>query len=414
MAAGLGLGLPRILAGSEGQPKAAGASDTVHLAVVGMGATQAVGGVGGRGHQLIPRLREVPGATIVALCDVDQQRAGDVFKKHPKAKPFTDFRRMLDEMDKQIDAVVVATPDHTHAVAAVAAMKRGKHVYCEKPLTRTVHEARVMRQTALQHRVVTQMGNQGSATDGLRRAVELVWSGTIGEVREAHLWFDGGNGPRKRPTDLPPVPESLSWDLWLGPLAWRPYGGEPGHALSGCFIGDVNWSPHHYDIIQWTINPDPKAPIEVSYEAKGPHVDDAIVHYRYANGVQVHSIPYPGEPVGNDGGACFVGSEGRIAVDRDSIVSYPSSILTQPLRPADSRVCRVDSHSGNFLECVRSRRLTLCNPETATYTINAILIGGISMILQRALKWDPAKAEFVGDEEANRLLSYTPRPPWRV
>ena len=126
-------------------------------------------------------------------------------------------------MDKQIDAVVVATPDHTHAVAAVAAMKRGKHVYCEKPLTRTVHEARVMRQTALKHKVVTQMGNQGSAEYGLRRAVELVWSGTIGEVREAHVWFDGGNGPQKRPTDHPPVPESLSWDLWLGPASERPY-----------------------------------------------------------------------------------------------------------------------------------------------------------------------------------------------
>jgi hypothetical protein len=115
-----------------------------------------------------------------------------------------------------------------------------------------------------------------------------------------------------------------------------------------------------------------------------------------------------------DGGACFVGTEGRIAVDRDSIVSYPASILNQPLRPADSRVYHSDSHSGNFLECIRTRRLTICNPQIATNTINAILIGGISMILQRALKWDPAKAQFVGDEEANRLLSYTPRPPWRA
>ena len=179
-------------------------------------------GVGGQGRGDLDNIAGC-GANIVGLCDVDQQRAGDVYQKYPAAKPFTDFRRMLDEMDKQVDAVMVATPDHTHAVAAVAAMKRGKHVYCEKPLTRTVSEARVMRQTALQHRVVTQMGNQGSAENGLRRAVELVWSGTIGEVREAHLWFDGGNGPQKRPTDQPPVPESLSWDLWLGPAAERPY-----------------------------------------------------------------------------------------------------------------------------------------------------------------------------------------------
>src|ERR1035441_6851825 len=179
-------------------------------------------GVGGQGRSDLDNISGL-GVNLVGLCDVDQKRAGDIFQKHPQAKPFTDFRRMLDEMDKQIDAVVVATPDHTHAVAAVAAMQRGKHVYCEKPLTRTVHEARVMRHTALQHKVVTQMGNQGSAENGLRRAVELVWSGTIGEVREAHLWFDGGNGPQKRPTDQPPVPESLSWDLWLGPATERPY-----------------------------------------------------------------------------------------------------------------------------------------------------------------------------------------------
>jgi predicted dehydrogenase len=108
-------------------------------------------------------------------------------------------------------------------VAAVAAMNHGKHVFCEKPLTRTVHEARVMRETARKHKVVTQMGNQGSAENGLRRAVELVWNGTIGEVREAHVWFDGGNGPMKRPDDRPPVPSTLNWDLWLGPAPERPY-----------------------------------------------------------------------------------------------------------------------------------------------------------------------------------------------
>ncbi len=147
---------------------------------------------------------------------------------------------------------------------------------------------------------------------------------------------------------------------------------------------------------------------------KAARLDDAVIHYRYANGVAVHSSGYPGEPVGNEGGACFVGTEGRIAVDRANIVSYPASILKQPLRPSDSRADHVDSHSGNFLECVRSRRPTICHPETAVYTMNAILIGGISLILQRALKWDPVKAEFVGDEQANRLLSYTPRPPWRL
>ncbi len=179
-------------------------------------------GIGGQGRSDLDQLSRL-GVNVVGLCDVDQKRAGDTYQKHPQAKTFQDFRRMLDQMEKEIDAVLVATPDHTHAVAAVAAMRRGKHVYCEKPLTRTVHEARVMRLTASKHKVVTQMGNQGSAENGLRRAVELVWDDTIGEVREAHVWFDGGNGPKQRPTDRPPVPESLAWDLWLGPAPTRPY-----------------------------------------------------------------------------------------------------------------------------------------------------------------------------------------------
>ncbi len=179
-------------------------------------------GVGGQGRGNLDNFIGL-GENIVALCDVDTARAGDIFKKCSSAKAFKDFRRMFDEMDKQIDAVLVATPDHTHAVAAVAAMKRGKHVYCEKPLTRTVYEARVMRETAAKYKVVTQMGNQGSAENGLRRAVELVWEETIGEVREAHVWFDGGNGPLKRPTDTPPIPQTLDWDLWLGPAPERPY-----------------------------------------------------------------------------------------------------------------------------------------------------------------------------------------------
>jgi hypothetical protein len=215
-------------------------------------------------------------------------------------------------------------------------------------------------------------------------------------------------------SDEKPLPPGFDWDLWLGPLPWRPYGGEAGHALSGMFIGDVNWSPHHYDIIQWTVNPDPTAPIEVTYENKGNAPENAVIHYRYSNGVVVHSIPYPGEPIGNDGGAVFVGTEGRIAVDRANLVSYPARILDQPLKPEDTRVPRIDSHSGNFLDCVRSRRPAICHPETAVYTMNAILIGGISLILKRNLKWNPVNAQFIGDDQANRLLSYTPRPPWRL
>ncbi len=179
-------------------------------------------GVGGQGRSNLDNIAAL-GENIVALCDVDDVRAGDIYEKHPKAKRHKDFRRMLDEMDKEIDAVVVSTPDHTHAVAAIEAMRRGKHVYCEKPLARTVYEARLMREVAQEQQVVTQLGNQGSAENGLRRALELVWGDVIGEVSEAHVWFDGGNGPQIRPNEAEKVPATLSWDLWLGPAQERPY-----------------------------------------------------------------------------------------------------------------------------------------------------------------------------------------------
>ncbi|MHB9007788.1 MAG: Gfo/Idh/MocA family protein [Limisphaerales bacterium] len=190
-------------------------------------------GIGGQGRGNIDNVAGC-GANLVALCDVDHAYAADTFKKYPQARAFKDFRRMLDAMGREIDAVIVSTPDHTHTVAAVAAMQSGKPVYCEKPLTRTVYEARVMRETALKTGVVTQMGNQGSASDGLRRGVELVLDGSIGEVREAHVWFDGGNSPLERPKDTPPVPATLDWDLWLGPAEERPY--HPGY-LPGSWRG---------------------------------------------------------------------------------------------------------------------------------------------------------------------------------
>lgn len=179
-------------------------------------------GIGGQGRGNLDQIAKA-GSTIVALCDVDEAQGGGTFTQYPQARRFRDFRRMLDELEGEIDAVAIATPDHTHAVAAVDAMRRGKPVFCEKPLSRTVRESRVMRDVAREQKVVTQMGNQGSASNGLRRAVEYVWEGTIGEVREAHLWFSGGNGPKTLPTDRPPVPATLDWDLWLGPAPERAF-----------------------------------------------------------------------------------------------------------------------------------------------------------------------------------------------
>ena len=179
-------------------------------------------GIGGRGEWFVDTIPNM--ANVVAVCDVNEQRAARSLGKLPDARKFHDFRKMLEEMDKQIDAVIIATPDHIHAPATIAAMKMGKHVYCEKPLTHNVREARLVRDTATQCKVATQMGNEGTASPAFRQSVGLIQAGALGEIREVHVWnTGGGTGRRPRPAGSEPVPAYLQWDLWLGPAAERPY-----------------------------------------------------------------------------------------------------------------------------------------------------------------------------------------------
>jgi len=398
------------------------ASERIRMGFIGLGGQ-------GSGHLLGGAWTYVPGGyvarddvQVLAVCDVRrerrepaQQRCNQVYAERFRqanyngVQAYNDFREVLARPD--IDALLLAVPYHWAAPMATMAMRSGKDVYCEKPIAITVQEGRDLIEAARRHNRIYQAGmQQRSEYEGkFRVTCDLVRNGRIGQLKEVYAYRQpGAFFPAPWTSDHSvPVPEGFDWDLWLGPLPWRPYGGEAGHALSGMFVGDVNWSPHHYDIIQWMVNPDPQAPIEVEF-------DNDNVHYHYSNGVVVHSAGYPNEPVGGEGGAVFVGTEGRIAVDRSNLVSYPASILKQPLRPEDSRVYYADSHSGNFLDCIRTRRLTICHPETAVYTMNAILIGGVSLALKRSVKWEPAKGAFAGDEQANRLLSYTKRSPWRV
>jgi predicted dehydrogenase len=185
-------------------------------------------GIGGKGHS---DSREMQGENVIALCDVDEKRAaqgqdkGDsAFDWYPNANFYRDFRVMLDK-EKDLDAITVSTPDHTHAVIAMEAMKRGKHVFVQKPLTHTIEEARVLRQAAKKYGVITQMGNQGHAGEGGRLVNEWLWDGAIGDVTEAHCWTNRPIWPQAidAPTDTPSVPPTLDWNLWLGPMSWRPY-----------------------------------------------------------------------------------------------------------------------------------------------------------------------------------------------
>ena len=430
MALGFTLAAPTLIPASAlGRNGATAPRARINMGFIGLGGQ-------GTGHLLGGAWTYVPGGyvarddvQVLATCDVRQDRRESARDRcnriyadklgqagYNGVQAYNDFRDVLARPD--IEAVLIAVPYHWAAPLATMAVRAGKDVYCEKPMAITVREGRNLADVCRRYSRIYQSGMQQRSEYGgkFRLACELIRNGRIGQLKEVYSYRQpGAFYPTQWTSDeSKPLPKGFDWDLWLGPLPWRAYHGEGGHALPGCFVGDVNWSPHHYDIIQWTINPDPTAPIQVSYEAKDGKPENAVIHYRHANGVEVHSNGYPGEPVGDVGGACFVGTKGRIAVDRNNIVSYPATILSAPLRPSDSRVYHADCHSGNFLDCVRSRRLTICNPETAVYTMNAILIGGISLILKRTLTWDPAKAEFVGDAQANRLLSYTPRPPWRL
>src|SRR5512135_2452041 len=179
-------------------------------------------GTGGKGRSDIQHCSK---EEIVALCDADESNAAGARKNLPNAKFYSDWRQLLDKEEKNIDAVVVSTPDHLHAIIASAAIKMGKHVYCQKPLTQTVYEARYLRKLAKDYGVVTQMGNQGSSEDGLRRAVEVVQANVIGPVKQIHVWTNRPIWPQgiTRPEGQDPVPENFKWDLWLGPAPVRPF-----------------------------------------------------------------------------------------------------------------------------------------------------------------------------------------------
>jgi predicted dehydrogenase len=397
-------------------------SERIAMGFIGLGGQ-------GSGHLMGGAWTYVPGGyvarkdvQVLAVCDVFRERrerarahCNQVYADrlnqatYDGIRAYDDFREVLARPD--IDAVLAAVPYHWSPVIACAAMRAGKDVYCEKPMAVTVNETKELLATANRWGRIYQAGTQQRSeyAGRFRLACELVRNNRIGKLKEVYAFRKPGVF---FPSDLTPkaskpIPDGLDWDMWVGPLPWRPFNGMPVQTVPGLFVGDVNWGPHHYDIIQWTVNPDVTAPIEA-------HCEGGNVRYRYSNGVVVKSEAYPGESVGPDGGACFVGTEGRIAVDRDNIVSYPESILKEPIHPNDIRVYHSTSHSGNFLDCVRTRQPTICNPDVAVYTMRALFTGGMALALQRPVTFDPVKAEFVNDAEANRFCSYAKRPPWWI
>jgi predicted dehydrogenase len=419
-ALGAALAAPRLIPASAlGRGGAMAPSERTTMGFIG------VGGQGG-GHLLGGAWTYIPGGysarkdvQVLAVCDIwkdrrerAQQRVNQQYAtaygqgNYKSCETYTDFRQMLDRAD--IDAVLIASPAHWHAIMAIMAAQAGKDVYCEKPTAVTIAEAQAVAEAVRRYGRVYQAGTQQrSEYNGyFRRACEYVRSGRIGKLQEIYAYRDGGAISWKKGFGPPkPVPETVDWDLYLGPAPWTPFDGNTGaHRYD---IGELNWGQHHYDVVQWAAGMDESGPAEL-------FMDEGRTAYKYPNGVVVYGKAYPGERVGGDGGMCLVGTEGRIAVDRGNLVSYPDVIVREPLRPDEVHVYRSESHSGNFLECVRTRKQTICNADVAHRAASALLLGGIEKILQRPLKWDPVKEEFPGDDEANRLRSIAQRPPWRI
>ncbi len=417
---GAAIAFPTIIPGSAlGRNGAIAPSERITMGFIGVG-TQ------GGGHLLGGAWTYVAGGyagrkevQVLAVCDVWKNRRENarnrvnenyatVYGKdnYKSCEAYTDFREVLARPD--IDAVLIATPAHWHATMTVMAAAAGKDIYCEKPSAVTIHEAQAIESAVRRYGRVFQAGTQQRSEYGgkFRQACEFIRSGRIGQLKEIYAYRDGGGifwperfGPAK------PIPAELDWDLYLGPAPMLPYDGIVGpHRFD---IGELNWGQHHYDIIQWAADADSTGPVEIWMEG-----DRSC--YKYASGVVVYGKGYPGEPIGGDGGACFVGTHGRIAVDRDALISDPPDIVRERLLPHEVHLYHSTSHSGNFLECIRTRKKTICDVDIAHRSVSAVLLGGAAKQLNRKLKWDPQAEQFVDDDEANRLLSIAKRSPWRV
>jgi predicted dehydrogenase len=384
-----------------------------------------VGGQGG-GHLLGGAWTYVPGGysarrdvQVLAVCDAWKDRRenatrrvnenyAEVFRKdnYRSCEAYRDFRDVLARTD--IDAVLIATPIHWHGVMTIMAAKAGKDIYCEKPTAITIRESQVMKETVLRYGRVFQGGTQQRSEYGgkFRRACELVRNGAIGQLKEVYACRPGGAFAWNRYAPAKPVPAGLDWDLALGPAPWQEYAGV-AHAHMFMGVGDINWGPHHYDFIQWVLDADRSGPVELFIEKN-------MLQYRYANGVVVHGEHFPGDSTGSSGGARLIGTDGWIAVDREHLTASSNDILQHPLDPNGPRVYFSDSHSGNFLDCVRTRKRPICDIETAHRSASAVILGGIALQLNRKLKWDPLHEQFINDDKANRLLSTAFRTPWVI
>lgn len=426
--------VPRHVLGGAGQTPP---SEKVNIAGIG------VGGQGGWD------LEQVADQNIVALCDVDWDYAGHTFKKYPRAKTYKDFREMFDR-EKGIDAVVVGTPDHIHAVASMAAIRRGKHVYCEKPLTRTVFEARALANAAREHKVATQMGNQGMAFEGNRLIQEWLDDGAIGPVREVHCWSDRPTHRGKlplywaqgieRPKDEPPVPATLDWDLWLGPAPVRPYHpayapfrwrgwwdfgsgglGDMGiHNLAPAFAALQLGAPTCVDASSTAVYTE-TLPVAscVHYEFPARGNKPPVTLHWYDGGLVPPRLVElePGRELNREDGLLFVGERGKMLVEGwggHSPRLIPETRMKDYKRPPKA-LPRSVGHHKEWLDACKHGTPTRSSFAFAGPLTEAVLLGTVCVrVGGQKLLWDSENLKVTNVAEANKYLHYEYRKGWSL
>jgi predicted dehydrogenase len=419
-AAAVSVGGPLILA-SVSELRAA-PNERISIGFIGMGI---------RARQLLDGFLGRPDVQVVAVCDIHTERREAAVKKidekYGKDKKdgaskgcriFGDFRELL-EQQKDLDAVVIATPDHWHAIPCIAAAKAKKDIYCEKPLTLTITEGRKIVEAVKENKIIFQTGSQQRSEFGnyFRTAVEYVRSGRIGKLKSIKIGDGVGDSPI--PCDLPDqdTPEGTDWDMWLGPAPKRAYHEDlcprkvhnhfPAfrkyREYAGGYLADMG--AHHFDIAQWALDMDKSGPVKI--EPPKDEKSKRGLRFVYANGIEM---------IHTDGGpdCSFEGADGTINATRGGISCKPEGILKEPLTDKDFHVFPSNNHIANWIECVKSRKETICPAETGHRSATICHLANIGYQLRTSLAWDPEKERFVDNAEADKLLTREMRAPWKL
>jgi predicted dehydrogenase len=324
-------------------------------------------------------------------------------KLKSECKTYVDFMELLERDD--IDAVVIATPDHWHGVISVKAAKKKKDIYCEKPLSLTVKEGRAMAKAVKKYKRVFQTGSMQRSWPEFRQTAELIRNGYLGEIKEIKVSVDGP--PKAYDLIGQPLPPGLDWDRWLGPNFYSPYHRDLAPSLEDTFWakwrnykefgggGMTDWGAHMFDIVQWALDMDHSGPVEVNY--------------KYANGITMTH-----ENFGKMNAIRFIGTAGELDVQRRNLETNPISLKEKLIGEDQRRVYFSDNHYTDFLKAMRNRTKPICDVEVGHRTATVCSIGNIAYELKRSLRWDPEKEQFKNDPEANALLSRPMRRKWSI